>query len=62
MNGQTEHKNKRGGKVSGGRGKGAQKASTGGKGSGRGRGRPSANKSSPPTQAKTGKRGRPRKS
>ncbi|XP_048331915.1 uncharacterized protein LOC107420400 isoform X2 [Ziziphus jujuba] len=63
VNGQTEQKNKKGGKVSGGRVKGAQKASTGGKGSGRGRGRPpSANKSSQPTQAKTGKRGRPRKS
>ncbi|KAF3446749.1 hypothetical protein FNV43_RR11929 [Rhamnella rubrinervis] len=59
VNGQTNHRNKRGGKASGGgRGKGAQKASMG-----RGRGRPpSANKSSQPTQVKTGKRGRPRKS
>ncbi|XP_024027175.1 protein RCC2 homolog [Morus notabilis] len=58
-NGRSQNK-KRGGKVSGGgRGKGAQKASSGEK---RGRGRPpSANKSSRATEGRTGKRGRPRK-
>ncbi|PON93854.1 Regulator of chromosome condensation [Trema orientale] len=64
VNGHSEPKSKRGGKVSSrGRGKGAQTAPAGEK---RGRGRPpSANKSSrPPAGGKTGtgKRGRPRKS
>ncbi|OMO75307.1 Regulator of chromosome condensation, RCC1 [Corchorus olitorius] len=50
------------GKVSGrGRGRGGKKSTTEGKGSGRGRGRPPSNKSSQSSQAKTGKRGRPRK-
>uniref|UniRef100_A0A2N9EDJ5 Uncharacterized protein n=1 Tax=Fagus sylvatica TaxID=28930 RepID=A0A2N9EDJ5_FAGSY len=56
VNGETEKESKGGKGSNGGRGKGAAKPV-------RGRGRPpSANKSSQPSQGKTGKRGRPRKS
>ncbi|XP_062165531.1 uncharacterized protein LOC133872040 [Alnus glutinosa] len=55
VNGQAEEK-RRGGNSGRGQGKGANKSA-------RGRGRPpSANKSSRPSEGKTGKRGRPRKS
>ncbi|KAH8509555.1 hypothetical protein H0E87_011348 [Populus deltoides] len=64
VNGQTEKKSIRGGKVSGtGRSRGGKKSSSAGKSTGRGQGRPpSANKSTNSSLEKTGKRGRPRKS
>ncbi|KAL9395053.1 hypothetical protein Peur_014338 [Populus x canadensis] len=64
VNGQTEKKSRRGGKVSGmGQSRGGKKSSSAGKSTGRGQGRPpSANKSTNSSLEKTGKRGRPRKS
>ncbi|XP_024458176.2 uncharacterized protein LOC7477654 isoform X3 [Populus trichocarpa] len=64
VNGQTEKKSIRGGKVSGtGQSRGGKKSSSAGKSTGRGQGRPpSANKSTNSSLEKTGKRGRPRKS
>ncbi|KAF9683114.1 hypothetical protein SADUNF_Sadunf05G0178500 [Salix dunnii] len=64
VNGQTEKKSKRGGKVSGrGQSRSGKKSSLTGKSSGRGQGRPpSANKITNSSLEKTGKRGRPRRS
>ncbi|KAJ6920819.1 protein RCC2 [Populus alba x Populus x berolinensis] len=64
VNGQTEKKSIRGGKVSGtGQSTGGKKSSSAGKSTGRGQGRhPSANKSTNSSLEKTGKRGRPHKS
>ncbi|XP_073265680.1 uncharacterized protein [Populus alba] len=64
VNGQTEKKSIRGGKVSGtGQSRGGKKSSSAGKSTGHGQGRPpSANKSTNSSLEKTGKRGKPRKS
>uniref|UniRef100_A0A6N2LC46 Uncharacterized protein n=1 Tax=Salix viminalis TaxID=40686 RepID=A0A6N2LC46_SALVM len=64
VNGQTEKKSKRGGKVAGrGQSRSGKKSSPAGKSTGRGQGRPpSANKITNSSLEKTGKRGRPRRS
>ncbi|KAG6776548.1 hypothetical protein POTOM_020066 [Populus tomentosa] len=64
VNGQTEKKSIRGGKVSGTcQSTGGKKSSSAGKSTGRGQGRhPSANKSTNSSLEKTGKKGRPHKS